>query len=218
MSLIRSFAILLGGMALTSSAFAADPAPAPYDWSGAYFGLQGGWTTGNVNQRIPAYGPGIPVGSISGGLLGAYAGVRQQLSSSLVMGAELGANWRFLNGNNLSGGSGGELLNTKQDWDASLVGKIGVPLNNVLIYGLGGVDVTSFNAQYNTGFPVSPNATSWGWTAGAGIETVLQNNWTARLEYRYTSWSEANVACSTCGPTFVAPAEHSIAVGLSYVF
>ena len=30
----------------------------------------------------------------------------------------------------------------------------------------------------------------WGWTAGAGVETLLANNITARVEYRYTDYQD----------------------------
>ena len=208
------------GLMMAGTAAAADvttvPTPA-FDWSGPYAGVQGGFATGLVNQRIPTYGPNIPVGNLSGALVGGYAGWRKQLNT-VVLGAELGANWRFVDGNNSSGNGATEMLDTKQNWDASLVAKVGVPMNQVLIYALGGADVSSFNAKYSTGGSRSADATAWGWVAGAGIEAALSQKVTARIEYRYTSYGEVSVKCPTCGPTFVTPQEHSVAVGLSYKF
>jgi outer membrane immunogenic protein len=202
------------------SANAADLETAPpavaYNWSGFYAGVQGGGSWANLDQRIPAYGP-VPDGDINGWLLGGYTGYNWQLNH-LVFGLELGANWRNVSGSNDDTGAP-EQLETRQNWDASLVGKVGVPFERTLVYGLAGVAVSGVESRYT--HPVlgnSPwaNDTVWGWTVGAGAEMAITQHVHARIEYRFADYEEADVACPACGPTFVTPRTHTATAGLSY--
>jgi outer membrane immunogenic protein len=218
------FGAAFAGLMISGTALGADvAAPAPaFDWSGPYVGIQGGFATGPANQYIPNYAQPNPIGGVSGGLFGGFAGVRKQMNN-FVFGAEIGANWRSVDGNNLSGNAGGtEHLDTKQNWDVSLVAKVGVPVNNnILLYALGGADLTAFNMQYSGPFTRTPDLSDLGWTAGAGIEAAISPNITGRLEYRYTGYGQVScpLPSTSCGgPTSVTPQEHTVALGLSYKF
>jgi outer membrane immunogenic protein len=213
-------AAAMAGVALAAfGAFPVDAAdfatPSPsvtYNWSGFYAGIQGGGSWADLDQRIPAYGP-VPDGDMNGWLLGAYTGYNWQINR-LVLGVELGANWRDVNGSTYIPLSG-EHLETKQTWDASLVGKVGVPFDRTLFYGLGGVAVTGVKTRYDD-FGEWGKDTVWGWTIGAGAEMAITQHLHARIEYRFADYQEADVACSTCGPTFVTPRTHTATVGISY--
>ncbi|MCR4268906.1 outer membrane protein [Nitratireductor sp. ZSWI3] len=208
--------------AACAPAFAADPAASadamPYDWSGFYLGVQAGGSWGEVEHRIPdfeqVFGP-APDGDISGWLVGGYAGYYWQMDR-IVLGAELGANWRDVDGTTTLQGQ--MTRTTEQKWDASLVGKVGLPVDNMLFYGLAGVSVTEVESWTNVGIGIPTNASDivWGWTVGAGAEMAFSDHLRGRLEYRFADYGEADVQCSTCGPTFVEPRTHTVAVGLSY--
>ena len=206
-------------LAVQQSAGAADlgtaPVAAAYDWSGFYAGVQTGGSWGNLEQRIPSYGP-VPDGDIGGWLLGGFIGYYVPMNR-VLLGVELGANWRGVDGSNDDTGAP-EKLETRQNWDASLVGKIGVPLDRTLLYGLAGVAATGVESRYT--HPVMGNSpwasdTVWGWTVGAGAEMAITARLRGRIEYRYAGYQEADVTCGFCGPTFVTPRTHTIAVGLS---
>jgi outer membrane immunogenic protein len=207
-------------LAVSQSVDAADLGPAApaavYDWSGFYAGVQGGGSWANLDQRIPGYGP-VPDGDINGWLLGGYAGYWMPMNS-VLLGVELGANWRDVHGSNDDTGDP-ERLETRQNWDASLVGKVGVPFDRTLLYGLAGVAVSGVESRYT--HPVLGNSpwtsdTVWGWTIGAGAEMAITQHLRVRAEYRFADYQEANVTCGTCGPTFVTPRTHTATVGLSY--
>ena len=71
--------------------------------------------------------------------------------------------------------------------NGSLRGRVGIALDRFLIYGTGGAAATSLKL---TGNGDSDDNTLWGWTAGAGVEGMLTNNITARVEYRYTDYQD----------------------------
>jgi outer membrane immunogenic protein len=87
-------------------------------------------------------------------------------------------------------------LETGDSW--SVIGRAGFLLNpNSLLYGLGGYTHTSMNADVtlNSDPTGSVELMSYdydrdGWTWGLGLETLFAPNWSAKIEYRNTSWSE----------------------------
>jgi outer membrane immunogenic protein len=80
------------------------------------------------------------------------------------------------------------------DYLATVRGRVGVAFNNFLVYGTGGVafgrvasagDVTaSLGPEFLT-LAATGRETHVGWTAGAGVETMLTPNLSAKLEYLY---------------------------------
>jgi outer membrane immunogenic protein len=69
----------------------------------------------------------------------------------------------------------------------SLRGRIGVALDDFLLYGTGGVAATGLEASSGG---LSERDTAFGWTLGAGVEAALSENVTARVEYRYTEFED----------------------------
>ncbi len=205
---------LLGAMMLSGTAVAAGP-----NWAGPYAGLQAGYSWGDVKQIIPNYGP-VPDGDVDGAVLGAFAGYNMNLANNLVLGFEAGANWSDADGQNSVGAP--EYLVTEQDWEASLVAKLGVPVNNFLVYGLAGATWTKLTSHYYSpstyGSGPKADDTVVGWTVGAGVQTKIGNNLSGRLEYRYADYDEANVTCATCGPTAVELSSHTVTVGIAMHF
>ncbi len=133
----------------------------------------------------------------------------------------------------------------KQNWDSSIRARGGFLYTPwTLIYGTAGVAFGEvkgsfgYAASINPAFSATSGAASWsdtrvGWTAGAGVETVVATGWKARVEYRYTDFGNysktiplaftcAGAGCgalvSTGARVDLHPTFHTIRVGLGYDF
>ena len=69
--------------------------------------------------------------------------------------------------------------------------------------------------------PLGSNSNNeFGWTAGAGIEYALAQNWTAKVEYLYVSLQNGSCSTAVCGggsPT-VSLNENIARAGVNYKF
>lgn len=226
--MIKHLAVASAFITLASPAFAADaimpatgpaPAPAPviYNWSGPYAGVQAGYVWGDDDLNIPNYQPAPFKGHSDGGLLGAFAGYNYQWNR-FVLGAELGINW--VDASETIPTLGTETFHIKQNWEGSIVGRIGVPVDNLLLYGLGGASFTHITGNYSNLGVSAPTAsdTVAGFTLGVGAEYKFTPSIGGRLEYRYANYGTANVTCSICGPTSVDLITNTITVGAVFHF
>lgn len=168
------------------SAHAADAvtqipeAPAAYDapvaavsnWSGFYLGGTGSYDWGKVKG-----GADKPSADGWGG--GAYGGYNWQ-SGQIVYGAEADIGYNDQKGTS-NGVTGEEKLN------GSVRARLGYDFNPFMIYGTGGVAIADHKVSSAAG---SDSNTSVGYTVGAGVETMVTKNITARVEYRYTDYQD----------------------------
>lgn len=167
------------------SAHAADAvtqvpeAPAAYDapaavsnWSGFYLGGTGSYDWGKVKG-----GSDKPSADGWGG--GVYGGYNWQ-SGQIVYGAEADLGYNDQKGTS-NGITGEEKLN------GSVRARLGYDFNPFMIYGTGGVAIADHKVSSAAG---SDNNTSVGYTVGAGVETMVTKNITARVEYRYTDYQD----------------------------
>jgi opacity protein-like surface antigen len=189
------------GIASTLSAHAADmgrPAPvyrappvAPpvYNWSGFYVGGNVGWAFGDASVTYNPTGATWDIGK-DGFMGGLQAGVNWQ-TGAFVFGIEGEFDW--INGKgtrNLLAGPGvaGLWGDGGTTWMATIAGRAGFAVDNVLWYAKGGAGwventATIYNANGSTLWTGSN--TPLGWLIGAGVEVGLAPNWTAKLEYQY---------------------------------
>ncbi len=207
---ISAIALALSTLVVSGTTMADSP-----NWEGPYIGLQAGGSWGDLKQISPAYGS-VPNGDLNGLVVGGFVGYNVKVNNPMV-GFEAGGNWS--NADKANGiDNDPEVLITEQDWAASAVVKLGLPINNYLVYGLGGAAWTKLSSQYfHPSFGTAPSASDTvnGWTVGAGVETKLTDKINARVEYRYTDYGKANVTCSICGPTAVDLTSDSVTVGIS---
>ena len=87
------------------------------------------------------------------------------------------------------------------DWLGTTRGRIGfvaTPDNRLMIYATGGVAYGGGSSNFSF-FDTSgafwtgnPSTSRVGWTAGAGVEYALTNNWTIRAEYLYADLGKSN--------------------------
>ena len=164
-----------------SALFAASQASAAEPFNGPYVGAQAGWQ--HDNNRFTLRGAtGTTTDRMSGDSFtyGAQLGYDFKTGENFVLGAEA-----FLTGdtNKVSDGNstfdGGRSL--------GLLARAGVLASpRTLIYAKGGWENGRFTYQEN-GIGVSTNRD--GWSLGGGVEQMLTDNVSARVEYRHTKFN-----------------------------
>jgi outer membrane immunogenic protein len=226
---LKTFAAALLIGASSTAAMAADlpsrkVAPAPayaapiFTWSGFYLGLQAGyaWDKVSFGTGYNYLGlPGAPVAPFTGfgyananrgGFVGGgHVGYLYQTGPA-VFGVEGDVEGTTISGSGLR---------------ASLRGRLGFALDRVLFYGTGGLAVAGGNGGYNNGWNTfgygnNGGSTNLGWTAGAGVEYAFAQNWSARLEYRYSDFGSRNIGYFAS--TSVRRTENAVRLGVSYHF
>ncbi len=149
---------------------AAPVAPAGFDWSGLYGGIEAGYGWGSLEG--PALGGDIEA---NGALAGVFAGYNYDLGG-YVLGAEADALWSGMSGTNGAGNTG------DINWLGSARLRAGVDLGRILIYGTGGLAVGGVEVN---GPGVAVSNTQVGWTAGGGADVAISDNMFLRGEYQY---------------------------------
>ncbi len=146
-----------------------------YSWAGPYLGGNIGYQWGSVDNN-----PTKPSG-FEGGVQGGYNfqngpwvfGIEADLQAT---GADdTFAPWKFSN-----------------PWFGTVRGRVGYAVNNILLYGTGGLAFGELRGETFGG--ITESFTTAGWAAGAGVEFGFAQNWSAKVEYLYFSLSTSPFA------------------------
>jgi outer membrane immunogenic protein len=199
----------------TKAAVAIDPAT---NWSGFYLGVNAGygWGRSSLNSTV-AGGFGIPAnGALVAGLDtlrlspkgftgGGQAGYNWQVGR-FVFGVEAEFDYLGLRSTQTGSGvfiGGGNFTVTnsvKTDWLFTARPRLGYAFDRTLIYVTGGLAVTEVkygSSLVTPAFAVNNDANSStvraGWTAGAGLEYALLNNWSVKAEYLYADFGSVSM-------------------------
>ncbi len=234
--LLSTAAILLAAPALAADLPRRSPAAAPapvyaapmFTWAGFYVGAQVGYVWGesdvvsfsDADARVG--GANVDANGFVGGL---HAGYNWQ-RGSLVYGLEADLEYAALDGaaNVVDGATVLARATVESQLRGSLRARLGVAFDRTLLYVTGGLALGQVEASFVNGANrASGSETQFGWTVGAGVEYAISNNWSARVEYRYTDLGDFNVATPTAvvaGATRsnIDTTDHSVRVGLSYRF
>ncbi|WP_448955007.1 outer membrane protein [Labrys neptuniae] len=198
MTLRLAFAAIL----LTStSAFAADLAPrniepaAPieshvYNWTGFYAGLDLGASIGHGEIHYPYIGNRKYNGA--GFLGGAHLGYNAQFSGNIVVGLETDLMYSSFSKKKTFNEDGDIFRDRLQNqWQGSTRARLGYAFDNILPYVTAGVAYGGVKTSIaNWG---SKSQSRVGWTAGAGVEYAIDQNWIIRGEVRYVDLGNKNV-------------------------
>jgi outer membrane immunogenic protein len=187
--------LLAAAMALP--AFAADfpqpafkaPYAAPWNWTGFYVGINGGYGFGTSNWTSAGGSTGDF--NVRGALAGGTIGYNLQ-TGLWVWGLEgdVDASW-------IKGTDATICCETKNDWLATARGRIGYAMDRWLPFLTGGAAFGDVKMT-PVGFP-SETTTKIGWTVGGGLEYAFQGAWSAKVEYLYVDLGKANCSVATCG-------------------
>ncbi|NTJ41771.1 porin family protein [Agrobacterium larrymoorei] len=177
--------------------------PAPVkDWSGAYLG-------GTVNYDWGRFSGGSRDADGFGG--GLYGGYNWQ-SGQIVYGAE--ADIAYGDEKGSAGNFAGDSLEGKQKLNGSLRARVGYDMNPFMPYVTGGLAVS--NNEISNGRS-DDDATALGYTVGAGVEALVTDNITARLEYRYSDYQNKDFTLDT-GTVSRGFDDHSVKAGIGVKF
>jgi len=247
-----------GAIALAGSAFAAEPAPVPpppvpvFTWSGVYLGGQIGYAWGKDNvswSGTDANTLNVVGGSFWEGQQGVIGGARVgyniQPNSWFVAGIEGSVDGTSLSKNvavplaDFAGDTFGSMTaSSNAAVQGSVRGRLGIAWDRFLLFGTGGVAVTSFNSTYidTTGFftgvpgtNATISNTRAGFTFGGGIEYAITDYWSVQAEYRHSNFGHISDYPFANPNNFVLPAggyvvaqhyltEDQVQVGFAYRF
>jgi outer membrane immunogenic protein len=224
--------------ALSGVAMAADlPSRAPppvyvpppaFAWTGVYAGGEVGYQFGTLNSSFltnpgGAFLAGIPAFNSNGVVGGAHLGINAQMSQ-FVVGVEADIEGAGVKGSSTAATPfGAASFSVREDVESTLRARAGYAWDRVLVYGTGGLAIADFINHYQSplGLDSDPH-TRFGWTAGGGVEFAVDNNWSVRGEYRYTTFGSTNdvLAVSSAGAAQVKwrESDNSVRVGFSYKF
>jgi len=219
-------AIASGVLAVPAAGRAADlPLKAPalkavYDWTGLYIGAHVGVTRGTSSATLtdPTFATDNHV--FTGATGGVQAGYNWRLNSGLLLGVEGDISFpNYLPSNHVVSSAATALSSAEERWDyvASLRARLGYASGNWLFYATGGAAFTGerFLSTPNGGIEEKELHTRLGWTAGGGTEYAFAPHWTARLEYLYSKFENANVTFPSGGQYASSMDFHSLRLGLN---
>lgn len=240
--------ILLGSVssvAMVTIAAAADmsmPAKAPYapppisNWQGFYIGANAGAARVNNNQNYTSNtdnDPGVCMGSSScsisatGAIAGGQIGYNWQYKY-WVVGVEADGDWTGLSHTVTTTVGTLATLNTRVDWLASVRGRMGLAVDDTMVYFTGGVGFAGTKSGWGAGYTGTPNVacgggcsgTEAGWVGGFGVEHMLSAHWLVRGEALYYSFGNDTKTVTTAGGnTYTTQFQHEVIstrLGISY--
>lgn len=195
----------------------ADRNAVPMNWNGFYAGGQVGASAAksqfgpNPDDTEPEFSQFTQL------LVGGHAGYNYQFNL-FVVGVEGDLNAKLGNGFKID-----DQLRPTSSWDASIRGRIGVAVSpEGLVYFTGGYAWGNFttplsNADAGDQDGEHLGGSRQGWTLGGGIQYALDQNWSARIEYRHTDWgTKMTDAAFDLNPASLK--DNRVAVGMSYKF
>ena len=225
--------LLLGTVALvalgaTVPALAADLGARPYynkapayvapiyNWTGFYIGGHVGGAFSSDNNFN-----GLATGNNSNGrfLGGLQGGADYQFAPNWVLGVEGQYSW--LSGNVGAVFPGGFAYNNNQRGLGSVTGRVGYTWGPGLLYVKGGYAYSDNNESVTFGgapvaFAINGDHRN-GYTVGAGLEYMFAPSWSAKIEYQYYNFGNANFITPVPFGSF-ATDDHVIKVGVNYRF
>jgi outer membrane immunogenic protein len=183
-------------------------------WTGCYVGANVGGAFGQTDFHR--------VGKVNGAVLSDDFG--SQSPSSVAGGGQAGCDYQVghfvfgaqglidgagLDGSNVVTAFPNFTMHSKNDWYATVAGRIGYTLIPVvLVYGKAGVAFTHdrFANNGRTFLSETADADRTGWTAGAGVEWMILPHFSVSLEYQHMDFGSKTVAF-TAAPGTIGSAD-----------
>jgi outer membrane immunogenic protein len=224
----RVVATFLFSLTATATALAADlpppaglpprapavyaPPPPVYNWTGFYIGINGGWGFGKSDWNLTTLGLDTGNFNVSGGLVGGTVGFNWW-SDGWAVGLEGDFDGSWIDGKT----SICDVPNceTKNNWLATLRGRVGYAADRVLFYATAGGAFGDVVVNTTANWQSADKA---GWTAGAGVEGAFTDHWTARIEYLFVDLQNSTFTPVAALPITVKFSTSIICFGVDYKF
>ncbi|MEM9277270.1 MAG: outer membrane beta-barrel protein [Pseudomonadota bacterium] len=216
-ALANTVALGFGVLAFTQPVYSADtvveeqliPQPPEVEvdtseWGGFYLGAYGGYSWFDADGATAAGGEADG----EGGKIGAYTGYNWQFDNNIVTGLEALGGYSDADASTAT-------VAVEQEWEASLRARLGYAFEQSVIYSFAGLAVTSIEAATLTG---SDSETLGGYTLGAGWETFLKDNITARIEYGFSDYEEENFVLGNPASNNIDFQDQSVNVGIGFKY
>jgi outer membrane immunogenic protein len=218
--------VLISAVFLAAIAFAAPSsaaAPAPYNWTGVYVGINGSYGWGTENWQYPQFGDNANQ-SLSGGMVGGTLGWNFLQTGPFVFGLEGDFDWADINGSRVCPNTTYQCYANISDF-GTLRGRAGYAVmgNHLLLFGTAGTAGALVKSSY-TGSPLVSGAShmNWGWTVGAGAEYAFADtpigSFTAKLEYLYVDLGNHQITDSAAENLQTHPQISMVRAGVNYKF
>ncbi len=169
MFIASAFLVATFGYQLSAQAAGKEKFSASSYWRGGYFG-----PAFSLTKLKNTYNPAVPVGVKklrAGGKLIGMIGGYNFLEKDYMWGMEADM-------------ANGGVFSDNLSYLSTLRGRIGKPVKYSLPFITGGLAIAGLKKQ-SAGAPYKTSRTQFGFVIGAGIEQVLANAITGRLEYSY---------------------------------
>lgn len=215
------------------------PAPPACDWQGFYVGLHIGGEWGDSHDTdLDAYNLVLNDRSSyeqSGFVVGGQAGYNRQWNM-LVVGVEGDLGRMDVDGEGVQPASipsfhSDTIGKSDSDFYTTFRGRVGIAFNHWLFYGTGGLIGVNYKTRVvdiNTSSPgnatidAHKEAFDLGWTAGGGVEYMLNCHWSLKMEYlRFELEDQKFSAVDNFGGTFAWKAEtegNMVRAGVNFHF
>lgn len=161
-------------------------APPVFTWTGFYAGanIGWGWSDGDGTMFVTGLAP-IPFSGDGDGFLGGVQAGYNWQTGAFVFGLETDFQGSSGRGD-ISGGGLGTIGTLKSPWFGTIRGRVGYAMDRWMLYVTGGGAYAhlDFDGTLPTG-AFSSSTTAWSWTIGGGVEAMLWDRWSGKLEYLY---------------------------------
>ncbi len=215
-------------MLVASIAFGADAAwrtptsiIANYDWSGAYVGGHAGYGRGQAHDTVSANDPPVATNSFGSAFGGLQLGYNHVLPSRFLQGIEADVSFfNFLGSDDVvsSRAAAQTTVTEKIDYIGTVRGRVGYLFDHWLVYATGGLAWSQGRFLQSSGIAGDENKALQirpAWAAGIGAEVPAGPEWTAKIEYLYTRFGEAEVPLPSGSRSQSAFDLQSLRVGLN---
>ncbi len=225
---LRTACLAVGLMPVGIAAASAAPDGDDNPFAGFYVGGVIGYDDYHLDNDtvLPDYG-------LAGGRLahmggngvagGAIVGYNVAIAPQIIAGIE--GQFRYSDaggGTSIPGAAGLGAVDTKVRESGGVGGRLGfLPMRNVMLYASGGWSQGRFRTIVDDASGANlfrDSTTRNAWRVGGGVETALGGNWTARIDYTYSNYSNYDVPVSTGNDILVKPTSHQVSLAISRYF
>ncbi|MBL6614472.1 MAG: porin family protein [Reyranella sp.] len=181
MRMRTTFALAIAAVVTAAAPVAAQQQPPAASWSGFYAGLNAGGLFGNTS--VPPNGGFGGASGTGSGFAGGVQGGYNYLFGPVILGGEVD----FQDSTYAAGLSGGpgrfgnNSATERTPWFSTMRLRAGYAVGSVMPYVTGG----AVWGQHSIDGPFGNSVNYWTWTVGGGVECMISDRWSTKIEYLY---------------------------------